>query len=88
MNKLILTVGLVSSMLTPNEMKKDGTVVYNEYLSESIGNIQDMKEWMQQDIQNGEVSEDVGIIYIHWLNQTENMLIYHSYTLPVTDKKQ
>ncbi len=88
MNKIILTVGLVGSMLTPNEMKKDGTVVYNKYLSESINNIQDMREWMKQDIESGDVSEEVGITYIHWLNQTENMLIYHSYTLDVTDEKQ
>ena len=88
MNKLILTVGLVGSMLTPNEIKRDGTLVDNRYLSESIGNIQDMKEWMKQDIENGDVPEGIGITYIHWLNQTEDMLIYHSYTLHITDEKQ
>ena len=88
MNKLILTIGLVGSMLTPNEIKRDGTLVDNRYLSESINNIQDMKEWMQQDIKNGDVPEGVGITYIHWLNQTEDMLIYYSYTLHITDEKQ
>ena len=39
MSKLILTVGLVSSTLTPNEIKKDGTLVH---ISEAIINIQNM----------------------------------------------
>ena len=72
MNKIILTVGLVSSMLTPNEIKKDGTLVH---ISESIINIQDMASWLQQDVDNGILNEDVAQYYYYWLKQTEKRLI-------------
>jgi len=72
MNKIILTVGLVSSMLTPNEIKKDGTLVH---ISESIINIQDMTSWLQQDVDNGILNEDVAQYYYYWLKQTEKRLI-------------
>ena len=88
MNKLILTVGLVGSMLTPNEVKKDGTLVYNKYLSESIGNIQDMKDWMVQDIKNGRIDTTVSQYYLECLSATEDMLIYYSFMLHITDEKQ
>ena len=72
MNKIILTIGLVGSMLTPNEIKKDGTLVH---ISESIINIQDMTSWLQQDVDNGILNEDVAQYYYYWLKQTEKRLI-------------
>ncbi len=72
MNKIILTVGLVGSMLTPNEIKKDGTLVH---VSESIINIQDMTSWLQEDVNNGILDEDVAQYYYYWLKQTEKRLI-------------
>jgi len=72
MNKIILTVGLVGSMLTPNEIKKDGTLVH---ISESIINIQDMTSWLQEDVNNGILDEDVAQYYYYWLKQTEKRLI-------------
>ena len=72
MNKIILTIGLVGSMLTPNEIKKDGTLVH---ISESIINIQDMTSWLQQDVDNGILNEDVAQYYYYWLKQTEERLI-------------
>jgi len=44
-------------------------------LSESINNVQDMKEWMLQDIQSGKIDEEIGKNYIYWLEVTEDQLI-------------
>jgi hypothetical protein len=82
MNKLILTVGLVGNMLTPNEIKKDGTLVH---ISECIINIQDMTDWLQQDVDNGILDEDVAQYYYYWLKQTEKRLIKVDSILRVTD---
>ena len=82
MNKLILTVGLVGNMLTPNEIKKDGTLVY---ISESIINIQDMIDWLQQDVDNGILDEDVAQYYYYWLKQTEKRLLNVDSILRITN---
>ena len=44
-------------------------------LSESITNVQDMKEWMLQDIESGNIDEETGKNYIYWLEVTEDQLI-------------
>ena len=44
-------------------------------LSESINNVQDMKEWMLQDIESGNIDEEIGKNYIYWLEVTEDQLI-------------
>ena len=82
MNKLILTVGLVSSMLTPNEIKKDGTLVH---ISEAIINIQDMTTWLQEDVNHGIIDEDVAQYYYYWLKQTEKRLIKVDSILKITN---
>ena len=53
MNKIILTIGMASSLLV-SPAKKDGTIVEtNEYLlSEAIGNIQDLREMIEWDLLN------------------------------------
>tara|TARA_R100000278_G_scaffold21818_4_gene20666 strand:+ start:547 stop:795 length:249 start_codon:yes stop_codon:yes gene_type:complete len=81
MNKLILTVGLVGSMLTPNEIKQDGTLVH---ISEAIINIQDMTTWLQEDVNHGILNEDVAQYYYYWLKQTEKRLIKVDSMLRVT----
>ena len=83
MNKIILTIGVAATFIaTP---KKDGTrvdsVEKNKYLlSEALNNIQDMKEWMKNDVSNDNVITDLGEFYLEYLDQTEDILIEFSNT--------
>ena len=84
MNKIILTIGIASSLLV-SPAKKDGTIVnsveQNKYLlSESINNIQNMREWMQSDVDRDNIITDLGEFYIENLNEVEDMLIELSNT--------
>jgi len=84
MNKIILTIGIASSLLV-SPAEKDGTIInsveQNKYLiSEALNNIQDMKEWMQSDIDKDNVITDLGEFYIENLNEVEDMLIELSNT--------
>ena len=79
MNKIILTIGVVSSLLI-SPAEKDGTIVNSverdKYLiSEALNNIQDMKEWMRSDIDKDNVITDLGKYYLEYLNETEDLLI-------------
>ena len=50
--------------------------IYQNYvLGESITTIQDMKEWMTQDIESGNINPELGQTYIDNLEQVENDLI-------------
>ena len=44
-------------------------------LGESINNIQDMKEWMMQDLESGRIDPELAEHYMYWLEQTEKHLI-------------
>ncbi len=79
MNKIILTIGIASSLLVL-PAKKDGTIVnsveQNKYLlSEALNNVQNMREWMLSDIDNDNITTDLGEFYIKNLNEVEDMLI-------------
>ena len=66
MNKIIMTIGVASSLLTtPTE--KDGTEVYHStQLVYAMNNIEDMKEWLVQDIENNKInSEEIDYINAH-----------------------
>ncbi len=70
---------MVSSLLI-SPAEKDGTIVNSverdKYLiSEALNNIQDMKEWMQSDIDKDNVITDLGEYYLEYLNETEDLLI-------------
>ena len=74
-----MTLGIASSLLT-STVKKDGTIINSverdKYLiSEALNNIQDMKEWMQSDIDKDNVITDLGEYYLEYLNETEDLLI-------------
>jgi len=75
MNKLIIMVGMLSSL----NYQQDGTRVDTiekaswNYL---IGNIQDMKEWMEQDLNNGEIDSAYAEYYINYLDESEDLAIY------------
>ncbi len=84
MNKIILTIGIASSLLV-SPAEKDGTIVNSverdKYLiSEALNNIQDMKEWMKSDVDKDNVITDLGEFYIENLNEVEDMLIELSNT--------
>ena len=75
---------MVSSLLI-SPSKKDGTIVNSverdKYLiSEALVNVQDMKEWMKQDMDRDNVITDLGEFYIENLNEVEDMLIKLSNT--------
>tara|TARA_R100001510_G_C7589954_1_gene159996 strand:- start:378 stop:650 length:273 start_codon:yes stop_codon:yes gene_type:complete len=75
MNKIILTIGVVSSMLTPNEIKKDGVVVYQpRQLVWAIDNLQDLKEYVIQDMEEGRISEEYAENYWELLDETEGFI--------------
>ena len=79
MNKIILTIGIASSLLVL-PAKKDGTIVnsveQNKYLlTEALNNVQNMREWMLSDIDNDNITTDLGEFYIKNLNEVEDVLI-------------
>ena len=74
MNKLMITIGLLSGL----NYQTDGTRVdYTEKikLAESINHIQDMKEWMVEDVNNDNIITDLGEFYMENLNEVEDILI-------------
>jgi hypothetical protein len=79
MNKIILTIGVASSLIvTP--AKKDGTIVnsieQNEYLlSEALGNIQDVREWIEWDVFNEKLDPNQANTYLEHINQAEDLII-------------
>ena len=84
MNKIILTIGIASSLLV-SPAEKDGTIInsleQNKYIiSEALNNIQDMKEWMKSDVDKDNIITDLGEFYIENLNEVEDMLIELSNT--------
>ena len=67
---------LFLSITTLSLMSFSSVTIYQNYLiSESINNIQDMKEWMKQDIESGNIKPEIGENYIEWLEVTESQLI-------------
>ena len=75
MNKIILTISVVSSMLTPNEIKKDVVVVYEpRQLVSAIDNLQDLKDYIIQDMEEGRISEEYATNYWELLDETEGFI--------------
>jgi len=75
MNKLIVIVGVLSSI----NCQQDGTrvdTIEKASWSYLIGNIQDMKEWMEQDLNNGEIDSAYAEYYINYLDESEDLAIY------------
>jgi hypothetical protein len=70
MNKIIMTIGVASSLLTtPTE--KDGTeVYYSTQLVYAMNNIEEMKEWVWQDVNNDRMTSETGEYYFEMLDET------------------
>tara|TARA_Y100001938_G_C7808709_1_gene290762 strand:- start:202 stop:432 length:231 start_codon:yes stop_codon:yes gene_type:complete len=67
---------LFLSITTLSLMSFTSIEIYQNYvLGESITTIQDMKEWMTQDIESGNIDPELGQTYIDNLEQVENDLI-------------
>ena len=72
---LITTLGLAVMSFTTNQ-------VMNTYLlSEAINDVQDVREWIKEDVYNGRIDQNVAVDYIEVLDQTEDRLIKYSRTI-------
>ena len=77
MNKLMITIGLLSSMTIakPNEIKRDGTDVYHgTQLVWAMDNLEDMKEWINEDVNNSRMTEEIAENYYELLEETESFI--------------
>ena len=67
MKELIITIGVVVGMAHNQAEKVE--------LMTTIDNIQDMKEWMIEDRNNGVINPDYAEYYIQYLEESEQILI-------------
>jgi len=67
MKELIITIGVLVGMASSPNNK--------ELLNETINDIQDMKEWMIEDRNNGVITPEYAEYYIQWLTDSEERLI-------------
>lgn len=67
MKELIITIGVLVGMAHNQTEKIE--------LMTTIDNIQDMKEWMIEDMNNGVISPDYAEYYIQYLEESEQILI-------------
>ena len=70
MIKIIITIGTLMTMSCGQEN--------NQELAETLNNIQDMKEWMMEDRNNGVIDPDYAEYYIMWLEDSENLIIEYT----------
>ena len=52
--------------------------VDKQELSETLNNIQDMKEWMIEDRNNGVIDPEYAEYYIMWLEDSEQLIIEYT----------
>ena len=78
MNKLMIVVGMLSGMSlpSPSEIKRDGTEVYNNIqIKWSIENIEDLQQFVGDDLYNGEIDQEIGENYYEILEETRGWLL-------------
>ena len=78
MNKLMIAIGMLGSMSlpTPNEVERDGTQVYNNIqIAWSIENIEDLQQYIGDDLYNGEINQEIGENYYEILEETRRWLV-------------
>tara|TARA_R100001463_G_scaffold24178_1_gene57733 strand:- start:407 stop:640 length:234 start_codon:yes stop_codon:yes gene_type:complete len=71
MNKIIITISLLSA-LSCQENKK---LPIEPKWHQLIDNLQDMKEWMKQDTENGIIDSAYSKYYLEYLNESQNIAI-------------
>lgn len=70
MKKLLMIIGALGVMsFTTNQ------VMNTWLLSEAINDVQDMQEWLEQDIYNGRIDQSVASDYLETLELAEDRLI-------------
>ena len=67
MKEIIITIGVLVAMAHNQTEKIE--------LMTTIDNIQDMKEWMIEDMNNGVISPEYAEYYIQYLEESEQILI-------------
>ena len=69
-----MTLGVASSLFTtPTE--KDGTeVYYSTQLVHAMNNIEDMQEWITQDVANDRIDEEYAEYYYELLDETHGFI--------------
>ena len=83
MKKILIVIGALGVMsFTSNQLMN------TFLLAEAVNNVQDLQEWMEQDIYNNRIDQSVASDYIDTLNETEDLLIeyYNSNYKLNTDK--
>jgi len=69
MKKLLICVGALGVMsFTANEVHK------NYLLSETINELEDLQEWIQEDMYNGNIKEAMGVLYLYKFRKCEKNL--------------
>ena len=70
-----MTLGVASSLLT-SPVEKDGTEVYSStQLVYAMNNIEDMKEWIVEDINNGKIDSEYAEFYFETLDETHGFIL-------------
>ena len=75
MNKIIISIGIVSSLCC----QPDGTkyeLPERAHWNHLADNIQDMKEWMKEDMNQGIIDPAYAEYYIKYLNEAEDLTIH------------
>ena len=67
MKKTIMTIGAFA-MMTFGQAQ-------NWKANEAVNTLADMEEWMGQDIANGEISEELGQLYIENINEVIRLVL-------------
>ena len=76
--KLMIVVGMLSGMSlpSPSEIKRDGTEVYNNIqIKWSIENIEDLQQFVNDDLYNREIDQEIGENYYEILEETRGWLL-------------
>ena len=74
----MIVVGMLSGMSLPkpSEIKRDGTEVYNNIqIKWSIENIEDLQQFVGDDLYNGEIDQEIGENYYEILEETRGWLL-------------
>ena len=79
MNKLVIAVSMISGVCLPieKEVERDGTQVFYRdqiQLAWAIDNLQDLKTYIVEDMNNGRMSEEYAENYYELLDETEGFI--------------